>query len=116
MKNKIDVAGVEVVAGQVDGLVVNDLRTLCDSIRDKMDTGVAVLASNNEDKLMFIAMATKNALAKGVHAGNIIKEITKIAGGSGGGKPDMAQGGGKDASKVSDALSAVKDVVESQVK
>ena len=116
MKNKIDVAGVEVVAGQVDGLAVNDLRTLCDSIRDKMDTGVAVLASNNEDKLMFIAMATKNALAKGVHVGNIIKEITKIAGGSGGGKPDMAQGGGKDASKVSDALSAVKDVVESQVK
>ena len=116
MKNKVEVSGVEVVAGQVDGLAVNDLRTLCDSIRDKMDTGVAVLASNNEDKLMFIAMATKNALAKGVHAGNIIKEITKIAGGSGGGKPDMAQGGGKDASKVSDALSAVKDVVESQVK
>lgn len=116
MKNKVDVAGVEVVAGQVDGLAVNDLRTLCDSIRDKMDTGVVVLASNNEDKLMFIAMATKNALSKGVHAGNIIKEITKIAGGSGGGKPDMAQGGGKDASKVADALSAVKDIVESQIK
>ena len=116
MKNKVEIAGVEVVAGQVDGLAVNDLRTLCDSIRDKMDTGVAVLASNNEDKLMFIAMATKNALSKGVHAGNIIKEITKIAGGSGGGKPDMAQGGGKDASKVSDALSAVKDIVEAQVK
>ncbi len=116
MKNKVEVCGVEVVAGQVDGLAVNDLRTLCDSIRDKMDTGVAVLASNNEDKLMFIAMATKNALSKGVHAGNIIKEITKIAGGSGGGKPDMAQGGGKDASKVSDALSAVKDIVEAQVK
>lgn len=116
MKNKAEVAGVEVVSGQVDGLAVNDMRTLCDSIRDKMDTGVAVLASNNDGKLMFIAMATKNALAKGVHAGNIIKEITKIAGGSGGGKPDMAQGGGKDATKVADALSAVKDIVESQVK
>ncbi len=116
MKNKAEVCGIEVVAGQVDGLAVNDMRTLCDSIRDKMDTGVAVLASDSDGKLMFIAMATKNALAKGVHAGNIIREITKIAGGSGGGKPDMAQGGGKDASKVSDALSAVKDIVESQVK
>ncbi len=116
MNNSINVSGVDVVTSQVDGLAVNDLRTLCDSIRDKMDTGVAVLASNNDDKLMFIAMATKNALAKGVHAGNIIREITKIAGGSGGGKPDMAQGGGKDASKVADALSAVKDIVESQVK
>ncbi len=116
IKNKVEVCGVEVVAGQVDGLAVADLRTLCDSIRDKMDTGVAVLASNNEDKLMFIAMATKNALAKGVHAGNIIKEITQIAGGSGGGKPDMAQGGGKDATKVADALLAVKNIVENQVK
>ena len=116
MNNSVNVSGVDIVTSQVDGLAVNDLRTLCDSIRDKMDTGVAVLASNNEGKLMFIAMATKNALAKGVHAGNIIKEITKIAGGSGGGKPDMAQGGGKDVSKVADALSAVKNIVETQVK
>lgn len=116
MNNSINVCGVDIVTSQVDGLAVNDLRTLCDSIRDKMDTGVAVLASDNDGKLMFIAMATKNALSKGVHAGNIIKEITKIAGGSGGGKPDMAQGGGKDASKVADALEAVKAIVESQVK
>ena len=116
MNNSINVSGVDVVTSQVDGLAVADLRTLCDSIRDKMDTGVAVLASNNEGKLMFIAMATKNALSKGVHAGNIIKEITKIAGGSGGGKPDMAQGGGKDASKTAEALSAVKNIVETQVK
>lgn len=116
MNNSISVSGVDIVTSQVDGLAVNDMRTLCDSIREKMDTGVAVLASNNDGKLMFIAMATKNALSKGVHAGNIIKEITKIAGGSGGGKPDMAQGGGKDASKVADALAAVKDIVASQVK
>ena len=116
MNNSINVSGIDVVTSQVDGLAVNDMRTLCDSIRDKMDTGVAVLASNNDGKLMFIAMATKNALSKGVHAGNIIKEITKIAGGSGGGKPDMAQGGGKDATKVADALAAVKGIVESQVK
>ena len=116
MNNSKNVAGVDIVTSQVDGLAVNDLRTLCDSIRDKMDCGVAVLASNNEDKLMFIAMATKSALEKGVHAGNIIKEITKIAGGSGGGKPDMAQGGGKDATKVADALAAVESIIKSQVK
>jgi len=116
MNNSKNVAGVDIVTSQVDGLAVNDLRTLCDSIRDKMECGVAVLASNNEDKLMFIAMATKSALEKGVHAGNIIREITKIAGGSGGGKPDMAQGGGKDVTKVADALAAVEGIIESQVK
>ncbi len=116
MNNSKNVAGVDIVTSQVDGLAVNDMRTLCDSIRDKMECGVAVLASNNEGKLMFIAMATKSALAKGVHAGNVIKEITKIAGGSGGGKPDMAQGGGKDATKVAEALAAVEDIIESQVK
>ena len=116
MKNCKNVNGVDVIAAQVDGLAVNDMRTLCDSIRDKMSCGVAVLASNNDGKLMFIAMATKDALSKGVHAGNIIKEVTKIAGGSGGGKPDMAQGGGKDASKTADALDAVESIVESQVK
>ena len=116
MNNSKNVSGVDIVTSQVDGLAVNDLRTLCDSIRDKMECGVAVLASNNEDKLMFIAMATKSALEKGVHAGNIIREITKIAGGSGGGKPDMAQGGGKDVTKVADALAAVEGIIESQVK
>ncbi len=116
MQGAVNVDGIDVITSRADGLAVNDLRTLCDSIRDKMDTGVAVLASNSEDKLMFIAMATKNAVAKGIHAGNIIKEITKIAGGSGGGKPDMAQGGGKDPSKVIEALDTVESIVKAQIK
>ena len=74
-----------------------------------------MLASVTDGKLMFLATASKDAVAKGVHAGGIIKEITKIAGGSGGGKPDMAQGGGKDISKADDALGAVRAVVENQV-
>ena len=60
-------------------------------------------------------MAAKNAVAKGVHSGKIIKEISAIAGGSGGGKPDMAQGGGKDASKIDEALAAVADVLKGQL-
>jgi alanyl-tRNA synthetase len=61
-------------------------------------------------------MAASGAAAKGAHAGKIIKEITAIAGGSGGGKPDMAQGGGKDASKIDEALSKVSEIVSSQLK
>ena len=61
-------------------------------------------------------MATPEAVKKGVHAGNIIREVTKLAGGSGGGKPDMAQGGGKDASKLDEAIAAVEAIVEAQVK
>ncbi|MBQ9997641.1 MAG: hypothetical protein IJP19_01335, partial [Clostridia bacterium] len=59
----------------------------------------------------FVAMASKEAVAKGVHCGNIIREITAIAGGKGGGKPDMAQGGGTDASKIDDALAKVDDII-----
>ena len=116
MKNRSEVSGVEVIRGRVDGLSVGDMRTLCDSIRDKMDTGVLVLASVNDGKIMFIATATKSAVEKGVHAGNIIREITKISGGSGGGKPDMAQGGGKDIDKISQSLEAVEGILSSQIK
>ncbi|MDD6344636.1 MAG: DHHA1 domain-containing protein, partial [Oscillospiraceae bacterium] len=67
-------------------------------------------------KITLIAMASKDAVKSGVHCGNIIKDITQIAGGRGGGKPDMAQGGGKDASKIDEALAAVETIVEGQVK
>ncbi|MBR0277616.1 MAG: alanine--tRNA ligase [Clostridia bacterium] len=116
LNNVEDVNGVKVAVAQLDGISANDLRTLGDNIRDKIGTGIAVLASVSEDKIVFIAMASKDAVAKGAHSGNIIREIAKIAGGSGGGKPDMAQGGGKDVSKVSEALKAVVGVVSSQIK
>jgi alanyl-tRNA synthetase len=81
-----------------------------------MDCGIAVLASVADGKIAFLATATKEAVAKKVHAGMVIKEITAIAGGSGGGKPDMAQGGGKDAAKIDEALAAVGGVIEAQLK
>ena len=110
-----DAAGVRIAVGRADGLSVPDLRTLGDKLKNSPDCDAAVLASVTDGKLMFLATASKDAVAKGVHAGGIIKEITKIAGGSGGGKPDMAQGGGKDISKADDALGAVRAVVENQV-
>ena len=61
-------------------------------------------------------MATKDAVAKGAHAGNIIREVTAIAGGKGGGKPDMAQGGGKDKDKIEEAISKVEEIVKGQIK
>ena len=115
LKNKVEIGGVAVVCAQVDGLGANDLRTLGDSIKDKLGCGIAVLASSADDKIAFLATATKEALDKGVHAGKVIKEITAIAGGSGGGKPDMAQGGAKDAKKIADALAAAVGIIEAQI-
>ncbi len=115
LKNKVEIGGITVVCGRVDGLAAGDLRTLGDSLKDKIGCGIAVLASHSEDKIAFLATATKDAVAKGVHAGMVIKQITQIAGGSGGGKPDMAQGGGKDESKISEALSKVNSIIEAQL-
>ena len=87
------------------------LRQMGDYLRDKDDTIVAVLSSVSNDKITFLAVCGAAAVAKGVKAGDLIKTITKICGGSGGGKPDSAMGGGKDLSKLDDALAAVDDFV-----
>ena len=107
--------GVEIISAQVDGADAADMRTLGDKVKERMDCGIAVLAACTEGRIVFLATATKAAVERGVHAGNIIREITKIAGGSGGGKPDMAQGGGKDASKIDNALAMVDEIVAAQI-
>ena len=94
----------------------DDLKKTADGIKEKLSIGVVVLASYTDDKITFVAMATKDAVSRGIHAGNIIKAITEIAGGRGGGKPDMAQGGGKDADKIDAALAAVDEIVSGQLK
>ena len=105
---------IELVTAQLDGMTANDLKTAADDIKAKMNAGVVVLGSNTDGKITFVAMATKEAVKMGAHSGNIIKEITQIAGGRGGGKPDMAQGGGKDAAKIDDALARVDEIVAAQ--
>ena len=107
---------VNVLTAQVDGLEVNEIKTLADQAKEQMIDGVVVLASNTDGKITFVAMAMKEAVAKGVHCGKIIKEVTEICGGKGGGKPDMAQGGGKDALKIDDALAKVDEIILGMLK
>lgn len=95
---------------------VNVLRQMGDFLRDKEPSVVAVLASTTEDKITFLAVCGKEAVAKGVKAGELVKLVSGIAGGSGGGKPDSAMGGGKDMVKLDDALAAVDNFVTEKLK
>ncbi len=99
----------------VDSDNADELRNMADKIKDLLGECVVVLGSVQDDKISFVAMATKNAVAKGAHAGNIIKETAKVAGGGGGGRPDMAQAGGKDTSKIGDAMAKAKEVCLGQL-
>ena len=110
------IGAVNILTAQVDGMSVNEMKTLADQAKSQMIDGVVVLAAETDGKITFVAMAMKEAVAKGVHCGKIIKEVTEMCGGKGGGKPDMAQGGGKDALKIDDALARVDEIVMSQLK
>ena len=111
-----DVNGVKVLAKAVDGVDMNGLRDLGDSLKDKLGEGVIVLASSTNGKVNLLAMATDAAMSKGAHAGNLIKVIASVVGGGGGGRPNMAQAGGKDVAKIGEAIDKVLEVVEEQVK
>ncbi len=107
-----EVKGIKVIAHQLgDGLDMNALRNAGDNLKQKLDSAVIVLASAADGKVNIVAMATPDAVANGAHAGNIIREVAKACGGGGGGKPDSAQAGGKDASKIADALALVKTLI-----
>ncbi|MBQ3050220.1 MAG: alanine--tRNA ligase [Oscillospiraceae bacterium] len=114
LKNAVDVNGLRVVTCSKDNCDANTLRQLGDVLRDKDGAVVAVIASVNGEKITFQCVCGKDAVAKGVKAGDIIKAITAIAGGKGGGKPDSAMGGGNDVSKLNEALAAVKGLVEAK--
>ncbi len=105
------IGGVDVVTAQRDGLDANALRQMGDFLRDKNPAVVAVLASVKDDKVTFLAVCGKDAVAKGVKAGDLVRSVCTICGGKGGGKPDSAMGGGTDVLKVDDALASVDDFV-----
>lgn len=115
MSNAVKIGDIDLIAARMDGQTADSLKTMADDIKAKNENAVIAFAAQTDGKITFVVMAAKNAVAKGVHSGKIIKEISAIAGGSGGGKPDMAQGGGKDASKIDEALAAVTDVVKGQL-
>lgn len=112
----IKVNDVNVIAKSIEGMDANSLRQLGDQIKNSMESVVLVLGTASNDKVNLIAMASKDLVAKGIHAGNIIREVAKITGGGGGGRPDMAQAGGKDPAKLQEALNKVEDLVKNQIK
>ena len=115
LAGKKDVNGIAFIPVKLEGQDMNAIRSLGDSIKEKEGTCVIVIASVNEGKVNLLAMASDDAVKKGAHAGNLIKEISKLVGGGGGGRPNMAQAGGKNPEGVDACLETALKVLESQL-
>ena len=116
LDSKVDINGVSLVTTKFSGMDMNTLKDVADKLRDKLVSGVVVLANTTEDKVNFVVTATEDVVKKGIHSGNIVKEVATIAGGKGGGRPNMAQAGAPDITKVDEALNHASEVVKAQVK
>ena len=110
-----EIGGLKVLTAMVSNADAGKLRQMGDNLRDKSESVVAVLASVSGEKITFLAVCGKEAIAKGIKAGDLVKLVCTTCGGSGGGKPDSAMGGGKDATKVDNALAMVDDFVTSKL-
>ena len=110
-----EVNGFKLLATKVEGVDMNGLRTLGDNLKDKIGSGVVVLASAVDDKVTLLAMATDDAVKAGAHAGNLIKAISPLVGGGGGGRPNMAQAGGKNPAGIEDALAKAYEEISNQL-
>ena len=110
------ISGVNLLAIKVDNVDMNGLRDLGDQLKDKLGDGVVVIASTQGDKVNLLAMATDSAMDKGAHAGNLIKGIAALVGGGGGGRPNMAQAGGKNPAGIDACLLEAEKVLSSQIK
>ena len=116
MDKVTEINGVKCLAAAVDGVDMNGLRGLGDQLKDKLGEGVVLLAAVNEGKVNLLTMATDAAQKAGAHAGNLIKAVASIVGGGGGGRPNMAQAGGKNPEKVAEAVKAAADILKEQLK
>jgi len=105
-----EVKGVKLIARRVSGLEKGALRGLSDSLRDRLGSGVVVIASENDGKVSLVVSVTKDLTSR-VQAGRLVKELAPIVGGGGGGRPDFAEAGGKDPSKIDDLLASAPDVL-----
>jgi alanyl-tRNA synthetase len=108
--------GVNVLVGSVTGGSAENLREMADWFRDRVASGVAVLATVKDDRPLLIATVTEDVIKRGVKAGDLVREVAKMVGGGGGGRPNLAQAGGRDASKLPGALDKVPDLVRSNLK
>ena len=111
-----EVKGIKLLAAQIEGVDMNGLRELGDQLKEKLGDGVVVLASGSDGKVSLMATATDGAMKKGAHAGNLVKAIAGCVGGGGGGRPNMAQAGGKNPSGIQDALKKAEEVLAEQIK
>ena len=104
--------GINVLAAATEGKDMDQLRKMSDLLRQKMESGIMVLGSIDNDKVVFICAVTKDLVKNGYHAGKIIKEVAQIAGGGGGGRPDFAQAGGKNPDKLGEALDSFAKIIK----
>ena len=112
--NKKTIQDVDVLAQEVDVNNMKDLRSMMDEMRKKLTSGIILLAAEKDGKVLLVASVSQDLVSKGLHAGHLIKEVAQICGGGGGGRPDMAQAGGKDPAKIQDALQFVETYIENQ--
>jgi alanyl-tRNA synthetase len=111
-----EVAGLQLLAARVDAPDAATLREMADWFRDRVKNGVIVLGTVVDDKPLLIAATTKQVVeSRGVHAGNLVRELAKRVGGGGGGRPDMAQAGGRDADQLNEALASVQQLLRKQL-
>lgn len=115
MDQVVEVKGVKLLATKVAGVDMNGLRDLGDQLKKKLGEGIIVIASATDGKVSLMATATKGAIDKGVHAGNLIKAIAGLVGGGGGGRPNMAQAGGKNPAGMDEAIAKAAEVLEGQL-
>jgi alanyl-tRNA synthetase len=116
VSSREDIAGVSLVRGEVKDADASALREITEKVLDKLKSGVVALASVDGQKVNFSVMVSKDLTAKGLHAGKLIKEMAQVAGGGGGGRPDMAQAGGKNPEKTAEALQLVHKLIETVIK
>ena len=112
LQTAADIKGVPVILENLGEKDMDEIRKIGDGLKEKVPSGIIVLGAKNNQKANFIAMVTKDLVQRGIKAGDIVKVGAKVAGGGGGGRPDMAQAGGKNPEKINEALEAVKSYVE----
>lgn len=115
LKNVTEIGAVKVASALLNGVAPDELRKMTDTVKAENSDMIIVLGAVNGEKLTFCAACGKDAINNGAHAGNLVREIAKLAGGNGGGKPDSAMAGGKDISKANDAINAVCDIAKAQI-
>jgi alanyl-tRNA synthetase len=116
MANAKQVGAVRVLTVKLDGAAADEVRSMCDQVKDRADDVVAVVAGTGGTKAVIAASVGKKAQAAGAHAGNIVRATAKLAGGNGGGRPDSATAGAKDISKIDGALAQVESIVAGMLK